>query len=195
MEIISIQGASGVGKTSLLHRLHAEYPALRMLQEINDTAIIARTKRKLSVNEELDFIGNQKIFIHHTTERLKNQQDAIILLDRGPEDIEFFSLYYPKINHWQLNVERELATEFKALRSYSSKWIIYLVASETELRKRVILDQTRKRKSFEQNLRLLPDEIEWYSKFPTTFIQTDRKSIEEVYQEVILLLKGRGFIK
>lgn len=194
MEIISIQGASGVGKTSLLHRIQLESKHLALQHEINEAAIIARNQQKLSLKAETNFIQNQKLFIHHMINQLKKQQKPLILLDRGPEDIEFFSLYYPKIKRWQLNVEQELAQELQELRCYPSKWILYLVASETELRERVSRDKSRKRNSFEENLKLLPYEVEWYSKLPTTFIQTSGKSSEDVFQEVLLLLRRQGIL-
>ncbi|WP_426884105.1 AAA family ATPase, partial [Kocuria palustris] len=91
--VISLQGPMASGKTTLAKRL--ERCGLSVIYE-NPYPIVEKRKRlNLDMNSKEGFIINQKMFIEAKIKEFQNVKGSVVIFDRGPEDIEFFTLFYP----------------------------------------------------------------------------------------------------
>lgn len=192
--IISIQGGMAGGKTTLANALEENLTSLHVFYENPYPIVQQRSENKLDIYTETGFVENQKLFIQAEVERFKNLPDGNILLDRGPEDIEFYTLHFPVVNGFNWSVEVLLETELRELRECRSDTILYLDATRESLIDRKNADLTRKRNSFDHHLNLLALEKTWYGLFDLQCIDTNSKSIEDVQEEAIRILISKGFI-
>lgn len=62
-----------------------------------------------------------------------------MIFDRGPEDIEFYTLFYPMVIGKEWDIENELKDELYKLRECRSDAIFYLDVSESNLYDRKIM--------------------------------------------------------
>lgn len=51
---------------------------------------------------------------------LQSAKGSVVIFDRGPEDIEFYSLFYPKLIGKEWDIETELQDDLCKLREYRS---------------------------------------------------------------------------
>lgn len=154
-------------------------------------------KRKelgLDIRTEDGFVENQRLFIQAEIERFRHFPDGHIILDRGPEDLEFYTLHYPQVHGHDWDIEFRLKAELEALRRCRSDLILYLRAPDYLLRERRDADQTRTRQSFEQHQPLWALEKNWYKQFPVYLIDTTAKTPEQVRQAAIHQLSVTGIL-
>lgn len=180
--IVSIQGGMAAGKTTLAHRLKERLPEVHVSFENPSTAIGRVKELGLDKFKEDDFIEIQRIFINSEIERYQRlKKYGKVIIDLGPEEIEFYTLYFPKSigQHW--NIENRLAKELVELRNCRLAGILFLDADPKVLLARKEHDTTRKRGFFEHYLQVLyPYKKPWFEQFDyTTFLNVDAMSIEE----------------
>ncbi len=192
--IISIQGAMDSGKTTLAHVLEDAYPELHVYYENPYPIVQKRKELGLDIRTEDGFVENQRLFIQAELERFHHFPDGHIILDRGPEDLEFYTLHYPQVHGHDWDMEFRLKTELEALRRCRSDLILYLRAPDHRLRERRDADQTRTRQSFAQHEPLWKLEQNWYEQFPVHPIDTIAKTLEQVRQAAIHQLSVTGIL-
>ena len=66
------------------------------------------------------------MFMEAKIKEFQNVKDSVVIFDRGPEDIEFFTLFYPTIIGEEWDIETELKDELYKLRACRSDVIFYL---------------------------------------------------------------------
>lgn len=126
------------------------------------------------------FITNQKMFIEAKIKEFQNVKSSVVIFDRGPEDIEFYTLFYPKVIGKEWGIETELKDELYKLRECRSDAIFYLDVSKESLYDRRNNDRTRNRSTFEEQFKLVEVEKEWYKQFPVTYVDTNILSVDEL---------------
>ncbi|SCM96313.1 Uncharacterized protein BWINRASL_03429 [Bacillus mycoides] len=188
--IVSLQGPMASGKTTLAKRL--EQNGLPVIYENPYPIIEKRKELNLDIYTKEGFITNQKMFIEAKIKEFQNAKGSVVIFDRGPEDIEFYTLFYPKMIEKEWDIETELKDELHKLRECCSDAIFYLDVSKENLCDRKKNDITRNRSTFEEQFKLVETEKEWYKKFPLTYVDTNRLSVEELEAHFMRWLKERG---
>ena len=122
----------------------------------------------------------------------ENIQESTVIFDRGPEDIEFYSLFYPKLIEKEWDIETELQDDLCKLREYRSDAIFYLDVSKENLYNRKNNDTERNRSTFEEQFTLVEIEKEWYKQFPVTYVDTNRLSVDDLDIYFMDWLKEKG---
>ena len=184
--ILSLQGCMAVGKTTAAHFLQARLPQVKVCFEDN-AAVLAEVKhRGLDKNCYADYLEIQRLFLQNEVRRWREAQNyPHAIMDFGAEEIEFYTLNYPKSKglDWDVDAIRQaLAPELAAVRKCMPEQILFLDAREETLRARKSGDATRSRKFFEHYCTsLLPLKREWFrNKENVTFLQTDSLTAEQV---------------
>ncbi|WP_100249628.1 ATP/GTP-binding protein [Bacillus cereus] len=187
--VISLQGPMASGKTTLAKRL--ERCGFSVIYE-NPYPIVEKRKRlKLDMNSKEGFIANQKMFIEAKIKDFQNAKGSVVIFDRGPEDIEFYTLFYPMVIG-KRDIENELKDELYKLRECRSDAIFYLDVSESNLYDRKNNDRTRNRSTFEEQFKLAETEKDWYKQFPVTYVDTNRLTVDDLEVYFMGWLKERG---
>lgn len=188
--VISLQGPMASGKTTLAKRL--ERCGFSVIYE-NPYPIVEKRKRlKLDMNSKEGFIANQKMFIEAKIKDFQNAKGSVVIFDRGPEDIEFYKLFYPMVIGKEWDIEIELKDELYKLRECRSDAIFYLDVSESNLYDRKNNDRTRNRSTFEEQFKLVETEKDWYKQFPVTYVDTNRLTVDDLEVYFMDWLKERG---
>ncbi|HFJ9318950.1 TPA: AAA family ATPase [Bacillus tropicus] len=188
--VISLQGPMASGKTTLANRL--ERKGFSVIYE-NPYPIVEKRKRlKLDMNSKEGFIANQKMFIEAKIKDFQNAKGSVVIFDRGPEDIEFYTLFYPMVIGKEWDIEIELKDELYKLRECRSDAIFYLDVSESNLYDRKNNDRTRNRSTFEEQFKLVETEKDWYKQFPVTYVDANRVAVDSLESYFAKCLKGRG---
>ncbi|MEJ3737498.1 AAA family ATPase [Bacillus tropicus] len=188
--VISLQGPMASGKTTLAKRL--ERCGFSVIYENPYPIVEKRRVLNLDINSKEGFILNQKMFMEAKIKEFQNVKDSVVIFDRGPEDIEFFTLFYPTIIGEEWDIETELRDELYKLRECRSDAIFYLDSSESNLYNRKNNDRTRNRSTFEEQFKLVETEKDWYKQFPVTYVDTNRLTAEELEVYFMDWLKERG---
>ncbi len=68
----------------------------------------------------------------------------------------------------------------------------YLDVSKENVYDRKNNDRVRNRSTFEEQLKLVETEKEWYKQFPVTYVDTNALSVDELEAYFIRWLKERG---
>ncbi|PHE55803.1 AAA family ATPase [Bacillus pseudomycoides] len=192
--IISLQGGMAVGKTTLARNLEKKYKNLHVFYENPYPIVQKRKELNLDIRKKEGFVHNQRLFIQAEIERFKTLPEGIVLLDRGPEDIEFYTLHFPKSIGENWDIETELNQELQELRNCRSNLILYLDAPVEILRERKKTDKTRSRNSFEEQLKFYNQEKNWYKHFNTTMIlDVGFKTELEVEESIAEILHKKNF--
>ncbi len=192
--IVSIQGGMASGKTTLARALEDAYPELHIYYENPYPIVQKRKELGLDIRTEDGFVENQRLFIQAEIERFRRFPDGQIILDRGPEDLEFYTLHYPRIHGHDWDMESRLKMELEALRKCRSDQILYLQAPDHLLQERRDADQERTRQSFEQHQPLWALEERWYEQFSVYPIDTTAKTAEQVRETAMQILAFKKFI-
>lgn len=191
--IISLQGSMAVGKTSVLKDIVKRLQGVTISYE-DVAGVITKIKQdQLDKDNYDDYQIIQGLWIDHEISRYEKVADKkLVLMDFGAEEIDFYTRFYPKAGgkDWQLS--QQLKNKLKALEACLPDLVIYLDASDIELRRRKQLDKTRSRSFFDFQLEnLLPLKRNWFlSKDNTIVIDTSAKTLEEVSQEVYMLISN-----
>lgn len=93
--VISLQGPMASGKTTLAKRL--ERCGFSVIYENPYPIVEKRRVLNLDMNSKEGFILNQKMFMEAKIKEFQNVKDSVVIFDRGPEDIEFFTLFYQRL--------------------------------------------------------------------------------------------------
>ena len=183
--LLSLQGCMAVGKTTTAHFLQAHLPQVKVCFEDN-AAVIAEVKRRgLDKNCYTDYLEIQRLFLQNEVRRWREAQSAPhAILDFGAEEIEFYTLNYPRSMglDWDMDAIRQaLAPELAAVQKCMPEHILFLDAGKETLRARKAGDAKRSRKFFEHYCNsLLPLKREWFrNKENVTFLQTDDLTAEQ----------------
>ena len=188
--VISLQGLMASGKTTLAKRL--ERCGLSVIYENPYPIVEKRKQLNLDMNSKEGFIINQKMFIEAKIKEFQNAKDSVMIFDRGPEDIEFYTLFYPTIIGKEWDIETELKDELYRLRECRSDAIFYLDVTKKNVYDRKNNDRTRNRSTFEEQFKLVETEKEWYKQFPVTYADTNRLTLNELEAYFMGWLKEKG---
>lgn len=174
--IFSVQGGMAVGKTTALRFLADAEPQIHVLfEDISRPAAEVR-RRGLDKHKFEDYVEIQRLFIQNEIERYRLAVQApVAVTDLGAQEIEFYTLYYPRSIGQDWPVETALAPELAALRRCAAHRTLYLDASPAVLTARKEGDTTRDRGFFAHTLtHLLPAKRAFFAAKPTTdFLDTD----------------------
>ncbi|MGP1907995.1 AAA family ATPase [Metabacillus sp. JX24] len=192
-KILSIQGGMAGGKTTLAKRLEKLMQDVFFLYENPYPNLERRNGMNLDISTREGFVENQRIFIASEINRFNNLPDGKIIFDRGPEDIEFYTLHYPLANEYVWDVENELQNELQELRECRSDYILYLDANEETLRSRKQNDKTRGRSTFEQSLKIYSFEKEWFKQFNTRVVDVNHLTPHQLEKFTMKFLKEIHF--
>lgn len=159
--ILSLQGCMAVGKTTAVNYIRNNFPYVNISFEINADIIEQIKLRHLNKNTFEDYIEIQKLWIEKEIVRWeKAQKYNCSIMDFGAEEIEFYTLNYPKSIGANWNVEDKLYNE---LEKCMPNRILFFDANESVLRRHKEHDKTRSRNFFEYYLKyLLPLKKEWF---------------------------------
>jgi len=188
--VISLQGPMASGKTTLAKRL--EKRGFQVIYENPYPTVEKRKKLNLDMNSKVGFIMNQKMFMEAKIKEFQNVKDSVVIFDRGPEDIEFFTLFYPTIIGEEWDIEAELKGELYKLRECRSDAIFYLDVTKKNVYDRKNNDRTRNRSTFEEQFQLVETEKDWYKQFPVTYVDTNRLTVDDLEVYFMDWLKERG---
>ncbi|MBE7101518.1 ATP-binding protein [Bacillus cereus] len=176
--IVSLQGPMASGKTTLAKRL--EKRGHSVIYENPYPIVEKRKKLNLDIYTKDGFITNQKMFIEAKIKEFQNVKSSVVIFDRGPEDIEFYTLFYPKLIGKEWAIETELQDDLCKLRQCRSDAIFYLDVSKENVYDRKNNDRARNRSTFDEQFKLVEVEKEWYKQFPVTYVDTNILSVDEL---------------
>ena len=185
--ILSLQGCMAVGKTTAVRYLQENAPYINISSEINTDIIEEVKRRHLDKNEFEDYIEIQKLWLNKEIIRWNKAKDfPCSVMDFGAEEIEFYTLNYPKTIGENWDIENVLKNELQAIRMCMPTRILFLDASDETLRKHKNNDLTRTRNFFEHHLKfLLPLKRQWfYGRKNVDILLVDDLSKEEVGYKV-----------
>ncbi|MFD6507980.1 AAA family ATPase [Bacillus sp. NPDC060175] len=188
--IVSLQGPMASGKTTLAKRL--EKRGHSIIYENPYQIVEKRKELNLDIYTKDGFITNQKMFIEAKIKEFQNVKESIVIFDRGPEDIEFYTIFYPKLIGEDWDIEIGLKEELYKLRECRSDAIFYLDVSKESLYDRKNNDRARNRSTFEEQFKLVETEKEWYKQFPVAYVDTNTLSVNELEIYFMEWLRGKG---
>lgn len=144
--LFSLAGLRGVGKTTLYNNLRERYPHFIYLGTYERKKYLQQYKIP-KPKDEVTYYCAQKIYMGFIFNILGsyNQEEKIIIMDRGPEYSEFYTKFYPIIKGYDWNVEANMHKELKELKNYKSDYILFLDAPEKILAKRRVYDEKNRR--------------------------------------------------
>lgn len=181
--ILSLQGCMAVGKTTAVKYLQKNAPYIHISYETNDDVIEEIKKRKLIKNRYEDYLEIQRLWLRKEVARWnKAIQYPCSIMDFGAEEIEFYTLNYPKTIGQNWEIEHALKEELREVRACMPTRILFLDASDQVLRRRKESDSTRSREFFEHHLKcLLPLKRKWFfGKENVDILNVDRLTAEDV---------------
>ena len=115
--VLSLQGCMAVGKTSAARWLEAHDPTLQVSYEDNAAVLAEVRRRGLDKTRWPDYIEIQRLWLQNEVRRWQAAQAyPCTVLDFGAEEIEFYTLHYPRTIGRDWPVEELLAPELAALR-------------------------------------------------------------------------------
>ena len=185
--ILSLQGCMAVGKTTAVTYLKKNVPYVNVSYEMNGDIIKQVQERKLDKNKYEDYLEIQKLWIGN---EIKRYHSAIkfpcSIMDFGAEEIEFYTINYPKSINQDWEIENALKEELKNLRKCMPERILFLDASEETLRRHKENDPERTRTFFEHHLKyLMPLKRQWFSKKDNVdYLSADHLSQQETALKV-----------
>lgn len=185
--VLSLQGCMAAGKTTAARYLQQNAPYLHICWEDNADVIAEVRRRGLDKNQYGDYLEIQRLWLQNEVYRWqKASRYPCSVMDFGAEEIEFYTLHYPKSIGKDWEVENALQKELAAVRACMPQRILFLDASEATLRRRKANDSTRSREFFEHYLcRLLPLKRAWFLDRPDVdVLVVDDLCADEVGQRV-----------
>ncbi len=181
--ILSLQGCMAAGKTTAVKYLQENAPYINISYEINTDIVEEVKRRQLNKNKFEDYIEIQKLWLNKEVSRWNKAKDfPCSVMDFGAEEIEFYTLNYPKTIGENWDVESALKNELEAVRKCMPTRILFLDASDETLRQHKENDLTRSRNFFEHHLQyLLPLKRDWfYGKDNVDILMVDGLDREQV---------------
>ncbi|MDF2888094.1 MAG: hypothetical protein K0R23_2479 [Lacrimispora sp.] len=185
--VLSLQGCMAVGKTTAVKYIQENAPYVNISYEFNTNIIEQIKLRGLNKNIFEDYIEIQKLWISKEIERYELAKGfECSVMDFGAEEIEFYTLNYPKTIGADWNVKEKLYPELQQLKDCMPDRILFLDASEQILRIRKENDQSCSRQFFEYHLQhLLPLKKSWFiGRSNVDVLEVNSLTKEEVGQKV-----------
>jgi adenylate kinase family enzyme len=185
--ILSLQGCMAVGKTTVCRHLQISAPYVHVSYERHNNIVALIKQRGLNKNEYEDYLEIQTMWLKNEVERWKEAQDyKCTVMDFGAEEIEFYTLNYPRTINAEWELESRLHSELEELRKCFPNRILFLNASTNTLREHKEKDNTRPRNFFEHHLQhLLPLKQKWFiGRSDTDILDVDLLSEDEVAEKV-----------
>ena len=185
--ILSLQGYMAVGKTAAVRYIQEKAPYINISYEDNTDIIEEIRCRNLDKNRYEDYLEIQKLWLRKEVLRYeKAAKYPCSIMDFGAEEIEFYTLNYPKSIGEDWEVENALNKELTEVRSCMPNRILFLDASDDVLRSHKQHDDTRTRNFFEHHLQhLMPLKRKWFlNKENVDWLMIDDLSAEEMGQKV-----------
>ena len=185
--ILSLQGCMAVGKTTAVRYIQEKAPYINISYEDNTDIIEEIRCRNLDKNRYEDYLEIQKLWLRKEVLRYeKAAKYPCSIMDFGAEEIEFYTLNYPKSIGEDWEVENALNKELTEVRSCMPNRILFLDASDDILRSHKQHDDTRTRNFFEHHLQhLMPLKRKWFlNKENVDWLMIDDLSAEEMGQKV-----------
>lgn len=144
--ILSLQGCMAVGKTTAARYLEQHCQQVQVCFEDNAAVLAEIKQRGLNKNSYADYLEIQRLFLRNELRRgQKAKKYPHAVMDFGAEEIEFYTLNYPKSRglEWKIEAIRQaLAPELAAVQACMPEHILFLDASEAVLRARKAGDTT-----------------------------------------------------
>ncbi|MCR4939706.1 MAG: hypothetical protein K5930_06305 [Treponemataceae bacterium] len=152
--ILSLQGCMAVGKTTAVKYLQENAPYINISYEINTDVVEEVKRRKLDKNRYEDYLEIQKLWLKKEVIRYnKAVFYPCSVMDFGAEEIEFYTLNYPKSIGMDWEIEKALKKELEEVRACLPDRILFLDASDEVLRQHKQNDTSRSRNFFEHHLK------------------------------------------
>lgn len=130
-----------------------------------------------------DYLEIQKLWLKKEVDRWTAAvMFPCSVMDLGAEEIEFYTLNYPKSIGVEWEIEKALQLELEAVRKCMPTRILFLDASDEVLRSHKEKDNSRSRYFFEHYLKyLLPLKKEWFFGKPNVdILHVDNLDAREV---------------
>ncbi|MBO7514719.1 MAG: AAA family ATPase [Lachnospiraceae bacterium] len=185
--ILSLQGCMAVGKTTAVRYIQEHAPYIHISYEINTDVIEEIKRRNLDKNRYEDYLEIQKLWLRKEVVRYEKAiRHPCSIMDFGAEEIEFYTLNYPKSIGADWEVENALKEELAEVRKCMPDRILFLDASDEVLRSHKQNDATRSRNFFEHHLtHMMPLKRAWFrEKDNVDWLMVDDLSREEVGRKV-----------
>ncbi len=185
--ILSLEGCMAVGKTSAAVCLKETAPYVNISYESNAEVIRQVKDRGLDKNRYQDYLEIQKLWIANEIERYhKAAKSPCSVMDFGAEEIEFYTINYPRTIGRSWEIESALKAELAALRRCMPERILFLDASEETLRRHKENDAERSRTFFEYHLKyLMPLKKAWFAQRDNVdYLAVDGLTRRQVGQKV-----------
>lgn len=185
--ILSLQGCMAVGKTTAVRYLQENAPYVNISYEINTDVVEEVKCRKLDKNVYADYLEIQKLWLNKEVVRYNKAKDfKCSIMDFGAEEIEFYTLNYPKTIGKDWDVENALKKELEEVRKCMPTRILFLDASNEVLLKHKENDTTRSRNFFDHHIKyLLPLKRSWFiGKENVDVLNVDNLTAKEVGEKV-----------
>jgi len=188
--VISLQGGMAAGKTTLARKLEARLSDYYFSYENSVPQVKLRKAKKLDIRKKEDFIANQRIFIQAEIDRYKRLPAGKVIMDRGPEDTECYTLNFPASIGADWDMEAEMPDELARLRQCRSDKVVFLEVQADILKKRKERDTGRTRSSFESYIYKLHElEKDWFKRLPhCTVLPADKLAPDEILEKTLALL-------
>lgn len=163
--VLALQGGMAVGKTTAARYVTAHDPAVAVFLEDNSPALSNLQGRGLDKHRFADYCEIQRAFIQQEIDRYDRAAACpCALIDLGPQEIEFYTLFYPASIGKDWPVRQALAAELAALRRCRIDRTLFLQASVSVLQQRKEGDTTRDRGFFDHTVQhLLPAKERWFA--------------------------------
>ena len=181
--ILSLQGCMAVGKTTAIRYIQENAPYINISYEMNSDIVKEVKRRKLDKNVYEDYLQIQKLWLGNEVVRYEKAiKHPCSIMDFGAEEIEFYTINYPKSIGLDWEIEHALKSELDSIRKCLPTRILFLDASDEVLRKRKEMDDTRSRNFFEHHLQnLMPLKRQWFiGKDNVDVLMVDHLSADEV---------------
>jgi len=165
--VFSIQGPHAIGKSTLLQQIAAANLGIRVCRETVADLENRKVAERLDMAVLEDFCTNQRRFIRWEIERYRSYHPGeVVVVDRGPDSTEFFTLNFPKVMGLPWDATMALSPDLRALRRCSADRLLYLCAREAVIRQRAASDD-RVRPTFDRWLTLFESEArKWFALNP-----------------------------
>ena len=185
--VLSLQGCMAAGKTTAVQYLQIQEPRISVRFESNRHVIEEVKWRKLDKNQYEDYLEIQKLWLKNEIARYEEAiTHPVSIMDFGAEEIEFYTLNYPKSMEKNWEIANALKSELEAVRACMPARILFLDASEETLRAHKEADAMRSREFFEYYLKhMMPLKKAWFrERKDTDWLCVDGLTAEEVGEQV-----------
>ena len=191
--LLSLQGGMAVGKTTVARRIESALPQIYVDYEDPIPVWKEVERRGLFENTLDNFITRQRMFIAHELQRRKNAlaRTGVTLFDLGIEEIEFFTLFYPKSLGFDWDIETLMADDLREIRAVKPDGILFLDAKSQTLTGRRQYDSEKKRGFFDHFIeKMADDKRNWFKTHKNAeFFDTDGLAKEEAYESILNRVK------